>query len=90
MKKESFESPMRIRLSAERRAKMLAAIKGYYSSRFDEILSDFRAEELLDFFVAQLGPAVYNQGVQDARAFLQNKLDDIEGEVYEPERPITR
>ena len=29
-----------------------------------------------------LGPAIYNQGVQDARTHMQIKLDDLEGEVY--------
>ena len=29
----------------------------------------------------------YNQAVQDARAFLQTKLDDLDGELYEPEEP---
>ncbi len=28
---------------------------------------------------------VYNQAIQDARAALQSKLDDLEGEFYEPE-----
>ena len=57
-----------------------------YLDEFDEDLSDFRATALLDFFVAQLGPAVYNQGVRDACAALQEKLIDLEGEVYEPDR----
>jgi uncharacterized protein (DUF2164 family) len=82
------QSPMRISLSPERRTNLLLAIKEYFSAEFDEPLSDFRAEGLLDFFVRELGPPVYNQGVRDASAFIQGKLGDIEGEVYErePER----
>jgi uncharacterized protein (DUF2164 family) len=64
----SNQSPMRIRLSAERRATLLDAIKRYFSDEFDESMSDFRAEGLLDFFVRELGPPVYNQGVRDAWA----------------------
>jgi uncharacterized protein (DUF2164 family) len=78
-------SPMRIRLSPERRATLLRALKEYFSAEFDEPLSDFRAEGLLDFLVRELGPPVYNQGVRDASSFLQGKLADIEGEIYEPE-----
>jgi uncharacterized protein (DUF2164 family) len=76
---------MRIRLSPDRRASLLLAIKAYFSTEFDEPLSDFRAAALLDFFVRELGPPVYNQGVRDAAAFVQQKLGDIEGDVYEPE-----
>jgi uncharacterized protein (DUF2164 family) len=57
------QSPMRIRLSAERRATLL----------------------VLDFFVRELGPPVYNQGVRDACGYIQEKLSDIEGDIYERE-----
>lgn len=77
------QSPMRIRLSPERRTTLLQAIKEHFSAEFDEPLSDFRAQGLLDFFVRELGPPVYNQGVRDASSFMQAKLGDIEGEVYE-------
>ena len=77
------QSPMRIRLSPERRASLLRAIKQHFSAEFDEPLSDFRAQGLLDFFVRELGPPVYNQGVRDASSFIQERLADIEGEVYE-------
>ena len=76
---------MRIRLSPERRAALLQSIAAYFTSEFDEPLSAFRAEGLLDFFLRQLGPPVYNQGVRDAASFIQAKLSDIEGDVYERE-----
>ena len=64
---------------------MLRALKDYTTAEFDEPLSDFRAEGLLDFFIRELGPPVYNQGVRDAAAFMQSKLADIDGEIYETE-----
>jgi uncharacterized protein (DUF2164 family) len=79
--------PTRIRLSPERRADLLTAVKKYFTAEFDEPLSDFRAAGLLDFFLRELGPAVYNQGVRDAAGYMQEKLADIEGEIYERERP---
>jgi uncharacterized protein (DUF2164 family) len=79
------QSPMRISLSPERRSVLVDAIQRYFSEAFDETLSDFRAEQLLDFFVAELGPPVYNQGVRDAAGYIQAKLGDIEGEVFEVE-----
>jgi len=79
------ESPMRIRLSEDRRALLRRSVQQYFREEFDEPLSDFRAEGLIDFFVRALGPVVYNQGVRDAASFIQDKLTDIEGEVYERE-----
>jgi uncharacterized protein (DUF2164 family) len=83
-------APMRIRLSPERRASLLIAIKRHFAAEFDEPLSDFRAQALLDFFVRELGPPVYNQGVRDAAGFMQEKLTDIEGEIYERDEPGSR
>jgi uncharacterized protein (DUF2164 family) len=76
---------MRIRLAPERRASLVQAIKRHFTAEFDEPLSDFRAEGLLDFFVRELGPPVYNQGVRDAASFMQARLADIDGDVYEHE-----
>jgi uncharacterized protein (DUF2164 family) len=90
MKKESFRNPMRIRLSEERRGRMVGSIKQFFAEHFDETLSDFRAESLLDFFVKELGPPVYNQAIRDACMFIQDRLTDLEGEFYEPEEPYTR
>lgn len=80
------ESPMRIRLSDERRASLIRAIRNHFDEEFDDPVSDFRAEGLLDFFIRELGPPVYNQGVRDACGYMQEKLGDIEGEVFETER----
>jgi uncharacterized protein (DUF2164 family) len=77
---------MRIKLSAERRAALLRTIKEHFAAEFDEPLSDFRATGLLDFFVRELGPPVYNQGVRDASSYMQQKLTDIEGDVMEVEQ----
>jgi len=81
---------MRIKLSDERRADLLAAVKHHLAKEHEIELSDFQAKGLLEFFLRQLGPSVYNQAVQDARAFMQEKLSDLEGEFYEPEEPRPR
>ena len=76
-------SPQRIRLSPERRASLLDALQRHFDSEFDEPISPFRAEGLVDFFLTHLGPPVYNQGVRDAVGYVQEKLGDIEGEIIE-------
>jgi uncharacterized protein (DUF2164 family) len=78
---------MRISLSPERRSILIEAIQRHFAAEFDEPLSDFRAEQLLDFFVAELGPPVYNQGVRNASKDMADNLIDIEGDVFEREPP---
>ncbi len=85
MNRDRTDSPMRIRLDVERRKALLRSVQQHFEEAFDEPLSDFRAEGLIELFVRELGPAVYNQGVRDACAAMQEKLGDLEGEVYEAE-----
>lgn len=73
---------MAIKLTDERRERLIQNVEGFYLREFDEEVSAFRAERLLDFFLEALGPHVYNQAVQDARGFMQRKLEEIDGEVY--------
>jgi len=80
------DSPMRIKLSDERRKSLTRALKEHFDDEFDDPISDFRAQRLIEFFVRELGPPVYNQGVRDACAAMQEKLGDLEGEVYESDR----
>jgi uncharacterized protein (DUF2164 family) len=75
---------MAIELSEERRARIRLAVKGLHLEEFETEISDFRAERLMEFFLESLGPDIYNQAIQDARAFMQSKLDDLEGDVSVP------
>lgn len=73
---------MKINLSDNRKNELIQSLTAFYQVEFDEELSLFRAEHLLDFFIKALGPAVYNQAVQDARAFMMEKLEDLDVEFY--------
>ncbi|MFT4711162.1 MAG: hypothetical protein ACI9D0_001347 [Bacteroidia bacterium] len=77
--------PLRIRLSDDRRGALKRDLSAYFEAQFGEPLSDFRADELVAFFMQQLGPQVYNQAIADARGFMLEKIDDLEVEVYEPD-----
>jgi uncharacterized protein (DUF2164 family) len=80
---------MRIRLTDDRRERMLRSIRKFFDEKLDQQLGDFATERILDFFVKELGAPVYNQAIQDARAFLQEKLDDLDVEFYEPDEPYS-
>ena len=75
---------MSVELSEERRSELVLCLQGFFLEQFEEELSEFRARHLLDFVLGAVGPQVYNQAVQDARAVMQRKLDDLEGEVWMP------
>jgi len=72
----------KIFLAEDRRARLVGQLQTLFQTEFDETLSEFRAEQVLDLMLTTLGPGIYNQAVQDVRAHLQSKLDDLDGEVY--------
>jgi len=76
---------MRIRLDDDRRAALTREISRFCQGELDTEFSAFQAERLVDFLLRELGAPIYNQAIQDARAFIQDKLTDLEGELYEPE-----
>ena len=79
---------MTVQLADERRSALIESIRRFYLEELDEDLSAFRAEQLLDFFLEAVGPQLYNQAVQDARLWMQGKLDDLDVEVHAPEQAL--
>jgi uncharacterized protein (DUF2164 family) len=82
---QKIDGPVRIKLSGEARERLAADIGKFFAEEFDRVLSEFQAERLIDFLVLKLGAPVYNQAIQDSRQYLQSKLDELDGEFYEPE-----
>ena len=64
---------------------MLRAMGKFFDAELDIEISDFQAERVLDFFVLELGAPVYNQAIRDAQGFVQDKLEDLNAEFFEPE-----
>ena len=82
MPDKSLDNPSKINLTEDRKNGLLRSFIAFYSAEFDEELSEFRAEQIFDFFIKALGPAVYNQAVKDARAFMMEKLEDLDADFY--------
>jgi len=56
---------------------MIGLIQTYYKKEHDEQIGHLKAMLILDFFMEELAPHIYNQGVEDAHTYLSTKLDDI-------------
>ena len=76
-----------IDFSAEQKAALVAKLQGYFAEELGQELGRFDAEFLLDFFARELGNAFYNQGLQDARAVLARRLDELAEAIDELEQP---
>lgn len=72
-------------LSKEKRAEAIASVKKYFEEEIREPLGDLRAGLLLDFFIEEIGPAIYNQAIGDAQTRLAARVADLDGELYADE-----
>ncbi|MFB1082946.1 DUF2164 domain-containing protein [Jeotgalibacillus sp. JSM ZJ347] len=64
-------------LSTEVKHEMTNQIQTYFLHEHDEEVGQLKATLILDFFLKELAPAVYNQGIVDAHQFLEDKLEDL-------------
>jgi uncharacterized protein (DUF2164 family) len=74
-----------VELSKERRAEAMKSIQKYYEEERREPLGDLRAGLLLDFFLEEIEPVIYNQAIGDAQARMSARVADLEGELYAEE-----
>ncbi|EGO63679.1 DUF2164 domain-containing protein [Acetonema longum] len=68
-----------IELSKEAKADIINSIKQFFLQERDEKLSDFKANIILEFILADIAPRIYNQGIQDACRFMSEKVEDMYG-----------
>lgn len=74
---------MPIELTPQDRQEALASLQRYSDRNLAEPLNTLAAGLLLDFFLEEIGPLVYNRAVSDAQQRMQSKLLDLEGELHE-------
>jgi uncharacterized protein (DUF2164 family) len=68
-----------IKLSKEKRKDMISEIKNYFLEERDEDLGDLAASFILDFFIEKLSGDFYNQGINDAYVYMNERLEDTLG-----------
>lgn len=69
---------MKITLSDEARKQSIASIKRYVAEELEQDIGDLKAEMLLDFFIKEIAPSVYNGAISDAQTYLRDRLVDLE------------
>lgn len=76
---------MTIELSKEARQQAIASIERYFAENMEERIGNVAASGLLGFFLEEIGPSVYNQGVADTQERLQARVAEVDIEVHEDE-----
>ncbi len=76
---------MTIEISPDATNMAVDSIQRYFSESMDEPIGRLEAGSLLSFFLKEIGPAIYNKAIADAQARLQERVAELDVEVYEEE-----
>ena len=75
---------MKIKLDPAVRRQAIASIERYCAEQLDDEtpVGQLGACALLDFFLQEIAPVVYNQAVADAQTRLLTRVAELDAEVY--------
>lgn len=68
-----------IELSKNIKGRAIEDIKKYFYDEREETLGDLQAELILDFFMKNIAPHVYNMAIGDAYGYMNEKVEDLFG-----------
>lgn len=74
-----------IEISKQTRTDAIASMQRYFQENMSEPIGELSAGLLLNFFIEDIGPAIYNRGVADAQTRMQLRVADLPGELYADE-----
>lgn len=75
-----------IKFSKEEKQQLVEKLRNYFDEEMNQELGQFDAEFLLEFVAREFGPYFYNQGLYDAQAVMQSRVDGVMEAIYEIEK----
>ena len=76
---------MTITLSDDARKQSIASIKRYFLEELDQDIGELKAGLVLEFFLKEIAPTIYNGAISDAQTYVRDRLVDLEGACSVPE-----
>ncbi|MNE92984.1 hypothetical protein D3C80_1907720 [compost metagenome] len=76
-----------LKLSKEQKAEIIHNVQVYFEDERSESIGELAAGQLVDFMIQELGPFIYNKAVDDSRKLINEKMLQLEDELYVLEKP---
>jgi uncharacterized protein (DUF2164 family) len=76
---------MPIELPKEHKTEALASLEKYLSENFEERVGNIAAGALLNFFIEEVGPSIYNKAVADVQERWTARVQELDLEIHEDE-----
>jgi uncharacterized protein (DUF2164 family) len=79
------KTPLSIPDDARKQA--MASVRQYFADELGQEIGDLKASLVLDYFLAEIGPAVYNQAIAEAKSFFDERAADLGALCHHEEFP---
>ncbi|RHW42062.1 DUF2164 domain-containing protein [Neobacillus notoginsengisoli] len=79
---------MFIQFSKQQKEQLIGEIQEFFLKERSEELGNLESEAILEFFKSKLGPYYFNEGIKHSRKVAEEKMAQLEEELYSLERPI--
>lgn len=66
-------------------AQAIASVQKYFEANMPEAVGELAAGLLVNFFLEEIGPVIYNRAIADAQERMQMRLGDLSGELFADE-----
>lgn len=76
---------MEIEIPKHARQAAVASIQHYFEENLSQPIGELPAGLLLNFFLEEVGPLIYNRAIADAQARMERRVQDLSGELYAEE-----
>lgn len=76
------------KIPKEQKIQIVKNVQAYFEEEMAETIGDLGAELLIDFMMKELGPYLYNQAIGDVRKVINEKMMQMDEELYTLEKPI--
>ena len=77
-----------IKLPKEQKDMIVEDLRVFFEEERSETIGNLAAEQLIDFMIREIGPFLYNKGIEDARQLVIERLAFVDEELYSLQRPI--
>ncbi len=76
------KKPLGIAITPELKKQLLEEIVYFFETEREEKLGIIASEQILDFFMDNLGLFIYNKALDDAKLWYGKRMEDVEADFY--------
>ncbi len=72
-----------VNMTDEQRKHMLNTIHDFFDEEFGDDVGMLKQQKIMDLFMEQLAPVIYNKALDDAMYWYKRQMDNVEADFYE-------